>query len=288
MRRHDRVSSFVAVSVLLVSAAMTGAQTPAKAAVPSYRARVLGVFDELSGQPIEGVRVLDVLTGMSALTTKTGTVSLIFLPEGGSLVRLVKIGYQTQTLPMSISASDSTPVTLIMRRVAELAAVVTEADSAPQYLSPFLRGFEERRKRETGYYIDEKMLRANDGRPLGNLLLAHAPGVQLTQGAGSALFLLKSPHCMAGGPPQVFLDGVPLSPDIRPDAPRQRASASLAKVPPKATPLSSTNDVAFNLADFDVGMLAGVEWYPDSDLLPIEFSHTSARCGALLLWTREK
>jgi len=83
--------------------------------------------------------------------------------------------------------------------------------------------------------------------------MSRAPGINVMQGAGSATYLLKSPHCVGGGPPQV----------------------SRANVP-------------FDLTKFDVSTLAGVEWYPDNDMAPIEFTHSSARCGLLLLWTRER
>src|SRR5437879_12393820 len=95
-----------------------GARTPVDsqraAAGQRYRYRVLGVYDEVTGEPLEGVEVSDALSGLSSLTTKTGTVSLLFLPDGGSLIRLRKLGYEVQTFPVTIAPIDTAPLTIIM------------------------------------------------------------------------------------------------------------------------------------------------------------------------------
>ncbi len=270
----QRTLFFLGLLALSASAASAQAPTPSVQRVPKYRARVLGVFDDASGDPIDSVRVTDVVNGNSSLTTRTGTVSLIFLPDGGSLTRVQKIGYEAQTLMISISPTDTTPVTLVLRRVTQLSTVVTKADSAPRYISPALRGFEDRRKSGFGgYFVSDGVLRANEGRQLANVISSRMPGLVLRPGAASAMYLASSARCTSGGPPQVYLDGVPLSPDFSPGKPRKS---------------DTIDNLPFNLANFDVSSLAGVEWYPDGTSLPIEFDHSSRRCGALLLWTRER
>jgi hypothetical protein len=88
----------------------------AGAALPSYRYRILGVFDEETGEAIEGAEVRDVLSGTWTKTTVTGTVSLVFLPEGGSPVRISKPGYEELTVPVEISAETPAPITLTMNK----------------------------------------------------------------------------------------------------------------------------------------------------------------------------
>jgi hypothetical protein len=256
-----------------IAAAAQSPQTASAAVVPAHRARVLGVFDETSGSAVEGVRVLDLATGASALTTVTGTVGLVYLQEGGSLVRLQKIGYEPQTMLVAIGPSDTSSITVIMRRVTELPTVVSKSAAPSQYLSPALRGFEERkRQRVSGVFIDDSILRRDEGRRLADLLRSRA-NVSIREGQAGATFLLQSPRCSAGGPPQVYLDGVPLGGPMS-------TSARRGNDKPNALP--------FDLSQFDLSTLTAVEYYADSDIMPIEFAHTSERCGALFLWTRER
>jgi len=239
--------------------------------------RLLGVFDEDSGQPLDGVEVMDMLTGTSALTTSTGTVSLVFLSPGGSLVRIRKLGYAVQTMSIPLSPRDTSGITVTLKRVAELPAVVTR-DSSRRYISPALRGFEERRKSGHGYFIDETVLRKEDNRSLGNLLVAHAPGATVKQMSGSAMFLLRSARCINGGQPDVYVDGVALAhvPDPRwPGASRVRGGGD-------------TRDIPIDLSQFQVSDLGAVEYYPDNATMPAQFGRTSSGCGALMLWTRER
>jgi hypothetical protein len=264
---------------ILMCAAITLAISPARAVAQqpvaknqAHRLRLLGVYDEQSGNPIEGVKVSDVLSGSSSLTTSTGTVSLVFLPEGGSMIRLQKIGYATQTFSVAISPADTAPLTVMMKHVTELPTVVT-TDSAPHYISPALRGFLDRQKLGSGYFINEAELRKNEGKPLASLLRAR-PGVQILQGQSSADYLLRSPRCMNGGPPQVFIDGLPI---VAGDPP-----PSQSKNPP------TRNNTPIDIRQFDVINLAGAEWYPDNTQVPLAFMRNSDRCGVLLLWTRER
>jgi hypothetical protein len=265
-----------------------------QAVLPPYRARVLGVFDDATGAPLDSVRVTDVLNGSSSLTTRTGTVALYFLPDGGALVRLQKLGYEMQTFPVAISPTDTAPVTVTMRRVTELGPVVTKAHENPQYLSPALRGFEERRRAgNSGYFVGDSVFRANEGRSLADVLVSRMPNMKFAHGAADAMFLLQSLRCATGGPPQVYLDGVPMTPDLRPDAPGMQDFHGPQKTifgqPIPGTENQTHPDVvAFDLTRFDLTSLAGAEWYPDSEMMPVEFKNTSRRCGALLLWTRER
>jgi hypothetical protein len=89
------------------------------------------VFDE-SGEPLEGAEVIDDPGGMKALTTSTGTITLAYLPVGDATLRISKAGFLATTLPVTISASDSTAITVILSRA--LRPPDSSASTHPQHL----------------------------------------------------------------------------------------------------------------------------------------------------------
>ncbi len=86
------------------------------AALPSYRYRLLGIYDQDTGEPVDSARVADAKTGTYVSTTATGTVSLVFLPEGGSLLHITKQGYEELDIPVDIGPTATTPLTLLMKK----------------------------------------------------------------------------------------------------------------------------------------------------------------------------
>jgi hypothetical protein len=283
------ISTSVATSAMLLlvlaatPAVVRGQVPPVRdplVSVPRPPLRILGTFDETSGQPLAGVEVIETATGTSLLTSSTGSANLALIVPNGGEIRLRKIGFEEQTMTVSMSAKDTVPITILMKHVAELPAVVTKGAS-PKFLSPALRSFEERRKNHaSGYFIPDSILRKEDNRSLGNVLVAHAPGATVKQ-VSSANFLLKSPRCSSGGQPDVYIDGVPLAhlEDQRCQVPRPRS---------RNAPPPDAREYPIDLNQFQVTDLAGIEFYPDNATMPVQFSRTAAGCGALFLWTRER
>ena len=81
-----------------------------------YRFRLLGVYDEVSGSPIANGKVIEASHGDWVLTSMTGTVSLFFVPDGGSRLRFEGVGYDAKTLDVSISPTDTLPVVVTLRK----------------------------------------------------------------------------------------------------------------------------------------------------------------------------
>ena len=242
-----------------------GASGPTTAAsVPRYRFRLLGVYDRESGEPLQDVAVTDVLNGTSANTTATGTVSLQFLPDGGSLVRIRKLGYEAQTMFVAISPADTAPITLILQKATQLPTVVVNA-TAPTYHSPRLQEAEKRILTGVGYSINEAEMRKNDNSTLANTIRSRLPRLMSVTGPHGETYFVstrkvcrqgfgcRTPNCYVS----VFIDGVQST--ILPDFDRL-----------------STQDYAI------------AEYFPGGAEVPPEYGGMQSPCGALLLWTREQ
>jgi hypothetical protein len=167
MRRYIAMN-LVAVALVTASAESNG-QVRGAAGLPDARipGRIVGVFDDATGRPIEGAQVEDAITGWAASTTATGTVSLFYVDTGGTLLRVKKVGYVPQLFPVANSARDTTPITIVLKPVAQLLPrVVTRVSSsrtpADTVRKLELAGFYERRASTAApmrAFVTEKELR---------------------------------------------------------------------------------------------------------------------------------
>ncbi len=249
--------------------------THSKPANYAYRYRFLGVYDAATGTPIEDAEVRDVLSGASAMTTKTGTVSLMFLPDGGGFVRVRKVGFAPQTFMVPISPADTAPITVVLVRVdaAQQLPTMVVTDSAVDYFSPALRGFEERRKMGLGHFIPEAEMRKNDNHTMADVLMSHVPGLTIGPAPLGAEFIVSTRKMCQGGAlsgckfpncyPSLLVDGVKANMGMTP------------KLPPDWSKILPS--------DF-----AAVEYYAGPAEAPIQFTGSANECGLILLWTRER
>jgi len=262
--RRKGIFAMMAISLVSVGAGAQQTppptQTPPSPAVQPYRGRVLGVYDASTGDPVEGAQVTDVATGTFALTTKTGTVSLIFLPDGGSMVRIRKIGFAPWSAFVAISPRDTAPLTIVLTPTVPVLPTVVTTDTAPHYISGRLRDFEARRKTGTGHYISEAELRKNDNREMPDVL-RKLPGITVTCSTRTPRVCTASESRTASSassrcPFVIYVDGVQ-SPDK-------------------------------NLLMLPVNQFAGVEAYIGPSEMPAQYNMTGSACGVLLLWSRER
>lgn len=233
--------------------------------VLDYRHRLVGVFSAETGEPIEGAEVVDLFAHNTARTTKTGTVTLSFLPEGGSMIRVQKIGYQPVTMVVAVSPSDTVPLTIVLSSAAQTLPKMTTTDSAPRYTAPGLRAFEERRAKGFGYFIAEAELRKAENSKMTNVV-RRLPNINIicprsgTRRGDCYATSMRQPqkYAVLGGecPLDVYIDGA----------------------------ASTDND----LEKMRVNEYAGIEYYPGGGTIPAQYNRTGSSCGVLLFWTRER
>lgn len=246
----------------LIAAVLAAGSAVAQPAMV-YRHRVLGVFDIATGDAVPGAAVVDVRTGTTALTTETGTVDLAFLPDGGTVVRVRKVGYHPLEQFVRISPTDTAPVTILLTPTATVLSPIVARDSARRYLGPAMQEFEARRATGRGQFIAEDYLRKHEATTMPNIVRSFS-GLQVAC-SRSGFYVCEAVANRSARRPNlpggdcrfvVFIDGVYVrDPD-------------LAKLV---------------VADF-----AGIEAYTAGQRIPPRFNMNGNPCGALLFWSRER
>jgi hypothetical protein len=254
----------VAISSLLVLVvgarfAVLNAQLPADSThrAPAARGRLLGVYDETTGDPIAGADVLDVLTGDHTLTSATGTVSLWFLRPKGSMVQVRKLGYEPwQSV---VSAADTMPVTVVLKHaVAQLPTVLSTARPDISKDAGVRDGFEHRCEAANVSCLRDDVIASHPSTTIGELL-SKLPGI--IPGTGLSMHSVTGGTCM----PNYFVDGHQWN--VR----AMGLPIETGTIPRKA---------AFSSSD-----IAKIEVYPADAVRPLRFTGNSS-CGTIAIWTK--
>jgi hypothetical protein len=237
---------FSSAAFLLLAAVPLAAQD-----TPAYRKRLLGVYDSQTGDPVEGVEVSDLFAKLTATTSPTGTVSLAFLPEGETMIRIRKVGYTAKTMLVVISPIDTLPYTILLERSAQvLPTVVTKDSSVRKWRSPGLQAFEERRRAGFGQFLTDSILRRYDSGPLTSAI-RRLSGVAVNCRGSVCMAISQRALCAV----KIYQDGIAISDR--------------------------------NLEQMQTFNYSGVEYYNTASIPP-QYNQTGNACGVLLLWTRER
>lgn len=226
--------------------------------------RVLGVFDAVSGAPIAGAEVTDLLTGTTALTTTTGTVSLAFVDTSGSLIRIRKIGYDAKVFMVANSARDTVPLTIVLQPSApRLPTVVTHGYGN-------LRGPADTvRKLETHGYYDRRMF---SGAPS----TAFVTGERLDRLYTLSDVVYLTGRCICTS--NLYVDGI-------------RVSSSPGSIPKSRnvhSPVADQQPKVNQLASLPIQNVLAVELYTHVAEFPAEYNRTQdvSRGCLTLVWTK--
>jgi hypothetical protein len=256
-----RPTFVVAVSLSLAAAAT---RLEAQSSSAAAAARIIGLYDFDSGQPIVGAEVRVIGTSFSTTTSTSGAVLLQGFPEGTYFVHARRLGYEAKLLPVTMSASDSTPFTWMMRPLPqELNRVVVEGQRTRYVgkLEGFGRRMREGHASSAAFITREEFERRRPARTID--MLYRVPGVVVETGPPPAsgsmkVYVARGPigveRSRARCQMKLYLDGIHIG-----------ESEHLFFIPP--------DDVE------------AMEVYKPAEV-PIEYTATGSACGVILVWTR--
>jgi TonB-linked SusC/RagA family outer membrane protein len=190
-------------TVLLTLALVTGALIPS---LQAQAGRISGqVTDQSTAEPLEGARVMLVGTTLIETTNREGRYNFRSVPSGQQQVRVLRIGYRSQTRPATLAASETIVVDFgLTAEPVTLDEMVVTATG-------------EQRKLEVANAVSTiDAARVVEEAPIaefGNLISGRAAGVQVlksggTTGTGSRIRIRGSNSISLSNEPLYYIDGV--------------------------------------------------------------------------------
>ena len=228
--------------------------------------RLLGVFDDATGKPLEGVDVVVLTTNATATTSNSGAVSLALLDSGTTLLQLRKVGYASRIVPVITSSADTTPITLVLKPLSQtLPAVVTRAAS----VTPKFADFERRRASGGGgHFITQDVLDKNP-----QLLTAE--------------IMMRIPGLVIVGTPQSGIVGNTRGQQSLMGTRTFKGFCLAAVIVDGAMVYSGAQgDAPFSVNSYRPDEIAGIEYYAGGASMPAEYNATRTTCGLVVIWTR--
>lgn len=257
---------------LLAILLMLGAEAHAQA---TLKGRVLRDADR---EPITGAEVWLPASDARITTDSTGAFLFEDLTEGAHIIQVRRVGFAVRRDTAMLAPGRVTSREyLLTSQSATLDTVKTVAGQV-KYVSPALRGFEERRlSGGSGHFIPEEELRKHDNKSMASVVLSRTSGIHIVPDRYNSGFLASTRKTCSG---RVFSGQQACTPcyvTIYMDG-QLVFSAREGEKPP----------VAFDMNRMPVNQFAGVEFYPGSGTGPPQYNVTGGGCGTLLLWTRER
>lgn len=227
------------------------------------------IFEDSSRTPVDGA-TLSLLresgepTGRQVRSDTGGTFSITTPGVGRFVIVAQRLGFHEMSTPsiVALAAGEVVVVELFLGRNAAPLSPITITERRPARLNPLQAGFEERRRTGMGTFMTREDIEQRKARMVYDLLLG-VPGLELRERGGGRISMTRAAGSVACQP-LIYLDGV--------RANRSTDPASMVQSLLKAIP-----------ADH----LEGVEIYKGRSQLPAEFGSADARCGAVVLWTRQ-
>ncbi len=236
-------------------------------------ARLMGqVVDASTGQPISSARVSLEGTGLEAVTDERGRFALGEVPAGARLLRVEHLAYGTRAEALEVRPGQALAVTFRMAAEAvPVEPILVTVMAEPRRRELATAGFYDRQARGRGFFITREDLEEKRAVQFSDALRG-VPGVEVIPVGTSYRIRMRSalPSIVQRDcPVQIYLDGMLWNTGAPPD---------------------DASDPGWTLDDVvRIENIAGIEVYPRASQIPARFrASKNARCGVVVVWTRER
>lgn len=237
--------------------------------------------DSSAGRPLGDAEVSIPDLKLTARSDAGGQYRLDGIPVGRYLVMARALGFSSTLDSVSISAGENAHMIVLEKRVTRLDTISTVA-KGKTYISPALRGFEERRASGNGRFIGEDELRTADVERMSDLLVKRLPGMMMLR-AGGATYMISS----RTSKPCASVMGLAGCAKMPAGIKKAACFATIYVDGLLMYDLQTTQSLEPPDANtFSIDQFAGVEYYGGEATAP--FGYKNSGCGLLLLWTRER
>jgi hypothetical protein len=220
---------------------------------------VRGAIRDVNGRPLANARVGLLDNGASVQSSDEGEFVLSGVPAGTQTLEVRALGYQPLRRAVTLRSTGITvlDVTRLDRAAQQLASIKITGARKDSRLTKY--GFEDRRRRTGGFFMDADEIAKKSGIYLGDVL-RFAPGVMSNYTPKGRIFTMRSTSTGDRCSPNYYLDG-------------HRWFALDGSPILELERFMSLNDVA------------AVEVYRSGAGMPMQFD-TGNGCGSVVFWTK--
>jgi hypothetical protein len=238
--------------------------------------------------PIRGAEVLAPQLRLTAVSDSAGRYKLIGLRAGSTTIITRALGYRPDTTEIETAVGEVViqDITLALASGTTLASVNVFGDRSRDRAGK-MAGFDERRRGQTGRFIDRAAIEKAEGRRLGGILSSSGTNVDIRRGGGGKAWAVSGRAASSGkcalcrNSKLDVLDvadiaagaGVACYMDVWMDGVLVYDS-------------TSKKGLLFDVNSVDPASVEGIEIYTSASEIPAQYNRTSGGCGAILIWTR--
>ncbi|MEP6992007.1 MAG: carboxypeptidase-like regulatory domain-containing protein [bacterium] len=237
---------WVGTAWLLVAAAGSAHAQDAR-----QRGVIDGIVTDTGVTPLANATIAILGTSIHVMTGASGRFRIVDLPPEQMIVVVQHIGYVPTSVTVQVAPADTERMAFSLSRIAtELDTVVVTA----KRLVARMQAFELRRAAGFGQFVTRDDIDKSASMGMTEVLRP-VMGIRLAMDAATNMVAMSS-RSVGRCPYVIFVDGV-----------RQQAPVNLNSLPVPAD-------------------IAGIEVYPGSASIPLEYKSVNTGCGVILIWAR--